>query len=243
MVKDYFSQQSADYSRFRPGYPDALFDFLCTLAPSTALAWDCATGNGQAARALAARMERVVATDLSAAQLAEAPPQPRVLYAQALAEAAPLPDASVDLVTVAQALHWFDFEPFYRELARVLTPRGLFAAWTYSFLEASPQLGAAVDAAVRAFYHDVIGPYWPPERRWVDDRYRSIPFPLTAVEAPEFSIELEWDRDGMLGYLGSWSAVARYRAAGHADPLPALAAAVARAWPDGGERRGLRWPL
>ncbi len=243
MPRDYFSAQSDAYRRFRPTYPAALFDFLSRDLPQGAAVWDCATGNGQAAAALSRHAAIVVATDQSGAQLARAATARGVYYAKALAEAAPLARGSMDLVTVAQALHWFDFERFYAEVRRVLKPGGLLAAWTYSFLSVSPQLGAEADAAIRAFYHDVIGAYWPPERRWVDEHYRTIPFPFTPLPAPEFSIDISWDLDALLGYVSSWSAVQRYKDARGRDPVPALRARLATVFGDPASRRRLAWPL
>ena len=243
MPKDYFSTQADAYKQFRPTYPAALFDFLARDLAPDALVWDCATGNGQAALALGDCVGAVVASDQSSAQLVNAGRGDSVHYVQALAEAVPLADRSVDLVTVAQALHWFEFEAFYREATRVLKPGGLLAAWTYSFLSVSPQLGADLDTAVRDFYHNVIGTYWPPERRWVDEQYRSIPFPFAAVTAPEFAIEVEWDLPSVLGYMSSWSAVQRYKDDVLRDPLPTLAASLAPLWGEPQTVRRLRWPL
>lgn len=243
MGKDYFSGQAALYSRFRPRYPAALFDYLCADLDEDALVWDCATGNGQAAVAIAGRGRPVVATDLSRAQLAHARRAQGVHYVCALAEATPLRTGSVALVTVAQALHWFDFERFHAEVRRVLRPGGRIAAWTYSFMAVSAQLGAALDAELRTFYRDVVGPFWPPERRWVDEAYRTVPFPYEPVGAPEFAIALSWDLAGLLGYLSSWSATQRLIEATGKDPLPALAARLAPLWGAPGEERAIRWPL
>ena len=243
MSNDYFSTQSTAYKQYRPTYPTELFDFLRGHLGPDAVVWDCATGNGQAAMAFSGAVGAVVATDQSYAQLARTMPAKAVHYVQALAEAAPLPSASVDLVTVAQALHWFDFDGFYREAKRVLKPGGLIAVWTYSFLSVSPQLGAGIDAAVRWFYYDVIGPYWPAERRWVDDQYRSIPFPFTEVTSPGFAIETAWGLATLLGYIGSWSAVQRYKDGRGHDPVPQLGARLAPLWGAPGAARRLSWPL
>ena len=202
MPNDYFSTQSDAYKHYRPAYPNALSIFLLQRFGEDAMVCDCATGNGQAALALSRHAMAVVATDQSRAQLAHAPRADNVHYVQAIAEAIPLANDSVDLVTVAQALHWFDFDSFYAEVRRVLKPNGRIAAWTYSFLSVSPQLGADLDDAVRWFYHDVIGPYWPSERRWVDDQYRSIPFPFIDIDTPSFTIEVDWDLPAILGYIG-----------------------------------------
>ena len=242
-VKDYFSRQSTVYQQFRPSYPRALFEFFESHLPTDAVVWDCASGNGQASVHYGDSVALVVATDQSDSQLAAAIAAPRVHYVQAMAEAAPLPDASVDLVTVAQALHWFDFDAFYAEVKRVLRPGGKVAAWTYSFLDVTAMLGADVDTVIRRFYHDVIGPYWPPERRWVDERYATLPFPFEPLDAPEIAIEVSWDLDGVMGYLGSWSAVQRYKDANGDDPLPALRRELEPLWAEGRVIGPVRWPL
>lgn len=243
MHKDYFSTQSESYKLYRPEYPEELFNFLTARLTNDAVIWDCATGSGQAAQALSAYSDTVVASDQSRAQLANAPRENSVHYVQALAEAMPLASHTVDLVTVAQALHWFDFERFYAEVRRVLKPHGRIAAWTYSFLSVSPQLGPDIDAAIRWFYHDVIGPYWPSERHWVDDQYRSIPFPFVDLDTPSFAIEVDWDLRAILGYIGSWSAVQRYKDAQSIDPVELLAVRVLPLWGDATSVRRLSWDL
>jgi SAM-dependent methyltransferase len=243
MEKDYFSAQSADYKAFRPHYPAALFDFLCRDLAPRAIVWDCATGNGQAALVLQQYADTVLATDQSAAQLKHASRHPKVHYIRAFAEAIPVADHSINMVTIAQALHWFDFERFYAEVRRVLVPGGLIAAWTYSFLSVTDQLGNDVDTAIRWFYHDIVGPYWPPERRWVDEQYRSIPFPFDEVTAPEISFDVMWDLPAILGYMGSWSAVQQYTAATGQDPMPMLAKRLEPLWGEAGIKRPLHWSL
>src|SRR6266568_6165743 len=177
---DHFSGVSAGYAAFRPRYPDALFDFLADAAPARDAAWDCATGNGQAAIGLAHHFPRVIATDASEAQIAHATPDPRVTYRVAPAEASGLDDRSVDLVTAAQALHWFDRPKFWAEARRVLRPRGVVAVWTYLLFEIAPE----IDAIIREFYSDVVGPFWPPERHITEERYRTIEFPFAEFAAP-----------------------------------------------------------
>jgi SAM-dependent methyltransferase len=237
--KDHFSQQAPDYARYRPDYPPQLFAWLAGVAPARGTAWDCGTGSGQAAVSLAAHFERVIATDPSRSQLAHAQPHPRVEYRVAPAEVSPLDTASVDLVTVAQAIHWFDLEQFYAEARRVLRPGGVIAAWTYTLLDVE----AGIDELLTDFYRNVVGPYWPPERRMVDDRYRSLPFPFEPIEAPVFEIRTEWSRDDLLGYLGTWSATRACMKAENADPLVAFARRLAPLWPDPGLVKTLRWPL
>jgi SAM-dependent methyltransferase len=237
--KDHFSQQSAGYSRYRPGYPPELIQWVASRAPAATLAVDCATGNGQAAVALAEHFERVLAVDGSRAQLERAQPHPRVRYECAMAEALPVPDQSVALVAAAQAVHWFDFERFYAECRRVLQPGGVIAVWTYEKFRA----GVAIDAVLDRFYYDVIGPYWPAERRYVDEAYASLPFPWAEEHAPAFGLVTDWILEQALGYIDTWSAVQRYRQAHSGeDPLAALQQGLATVWPAGGTVR-LNWPV
>jgi ubiquinone/menaquinone biosynthesis C-methylase UbiE len=237
--KDHFSRQSADYSRYRPAYPSELIAYVASLAPHRRLAVDCATGNGQAAVALADHFDDVLAVDGSAAQLQQATPHPKVRYRRAVAEALPAADGTVALVAAAQAIHWFDFERFYAECRRVLSPGGLVAAWTYTVFRA----GGAIDTAVDRFYHHTIGPYWPPEREYVQQGYRTIPFPWQEITPPVFTLQTEWSLEQVIGYFGSWSSVQRYKDAHPgADPLATVQDALAAAWPVDGTVR-LNWPL
>ncbi|MDR2239371.1 MAG: class I SAM-dependent methyltransferase [Zoogloeaceae bacterium] len=237
--KDHFSRQAPDYARYRPNYPAGLFAWLAEIAPARAVVWDCGTGSGQAAVGLAAHFERVIATDPSRTQLAHAEPHPRVDYRLAPAEDSRLDAASVDLVTVAQAIHWFDLDKFYAEAKRVLKPGGVIAAWTYTLLDVE----AGLDELLLDLYKNVVGPYWPLERWMVDDRYRSLPFPFEPITAPAFEIRTEWSRDDLIGYLGTWSATQAYVKAKGVDPLPDLARRMAPLWPDPATIKTLRWPL
>ncbi|MCB9948720.1 MAG: methyltransferase domain-containing protein [Rhodospirillaceae bacterium] len=236
--KDNFSGVADGYRRYRPTYPEALFDWLATAAPRRDRAWDCGCGSGQASVLLAPHFARVDATDPSAAQIAKATPNERVHYAVAPAESSGLPDHAFDLITVAQAIHWFDIGAFYGEARRVGRPDGLLAVIGYGLLRVEP----AIDALLDHLYVDVVGPYWPPERRHIDEGYRSIPFPFAALDAPDFTIEREWSADHLLGYLATWSAVSRYKTAHGADPLEGgPGEALRRAWGDG--LRPVRWPI
>jgi ubiquinone/menaquinone biosynthesis C-methylase UbiE len=235
---DHFSRVASTYAEYRPSQPDALVRWVVGLTPGRALAWDCATGSGQAARAIAEHFAHVVATDASAAQLAHAPPHARVEYRVAAAEASGLADRSVDLVAVAQALHWFDLGAFFREVRRVLVPGGAVAAWSYM----SPHVD---DAAVDALLHEHmyaahrLGPYWPPERQLIEDGYRTIAFPFDEVAAPPFELVARWTLAQLAGYMRSWSATARYVDAHGRDPIAEFEAEAGPLW-DGGERT-VRW--
>lgn len=237
--QDHFSDAPADYAAYRPSYPAELYAWLASLAPATGLAWDCATGNGQAAVGLARHFARVVASDPACAQLSEATPAPRVAYAAFPAERAALPDASVDLVTVAQALHWFDHPRFYAEVRRVLRPGGVLAAWTYEMFRIEPR----IDAVVEAWYRGPLDAHWPPERRHVEAGYRSIAFPFDAIAAPAFEMTLTWRLPELLGYLGTWSGTKRYSAAHGHDAVGLIAADLAHAWGPPEQPRRVTWAM
>jgi SAM-dependent methyltransferase len=237
---DHFSAAAAGYAAHRPRYPAALFAWLAAAAPARRHAWDCATGSGQAAVALAAHFAAVTATDASAAQLAHAAPHPRVAYAEARAEASGLAAGSADLVTVAQALHWFDRDAFYAEARRVLARGGVLAVWSYDDAEPGD---AAVAAAFRAFVGPAIDPYWPRERGLVGLGYRELAFPFDEFAPPPLEMACDWTLAELLGYAGTWSAVAACRRATGRDPVPALGEALAPAWGDPARRVRVRWPL
>jgi SAM-dependent methyltransferase len=237
---DHFSGFAARYAGFRPHYPASLFDYLATLVPQTSLVWDCACGNGQATVDLAARFEKIVATDGSQEQIASAAPRANVEYRVALAEQSGLPDGSVALLTVAQALHWFDFDRFYAEAKRVLAADGVFAAWAYGINQVE---GEAANQIVQDFYSNVVGPYWPPERRLVEEGYRTIPFPFSELVPPVFSMETHWTLEQLLGYFSSWSATNRFIGAKGSNPLGPLSVALSRVWLDPNSTRRITWPL
>src|SRR5690349_19273332 len=197
---DHFSKVANRYADFRPRYPATLFDYLATLAPKSSVVWDCAAGNGQASVDLAARFERVIATDASQKQIASAEPHARIGYRVARAEQCGLPDASVSLVTVAQALHWFDRKLFFAEVERVLTRGGVLATWAYGIDEVE---GDAVNQIVQDYYFNVVGPYWPPERKLVEEGYRSIEFPFLEIKPPAFRMEVSWTLAQLLGYCST----------------------------------------
>jgi SAM-dependent methyltransferase len=237
--RDLFSRAAAEYAAHRPRYPARLFAELVARVPRTRLAWDCATGNGQAALGLAEHFQRVIATDGSAAQIASAVPHERVTYRVALAEASSLPSETVDLVTVAQAVHWFDRDAFYREARRVLVPGGVIAVWCYSALE----IDERVDALVRSFYEETVGPYWLQDRRLVDVGYRTLDFPFDEFELPSLTIEQDLTLDQLGGYLRTWSATQRYARERAEDPVAPLIAEIAASWGEPCAARRARWPL
>ena len=237
---DHFSRLSGRYAAYRPHYPEGLFDAIADSSTWRERVWDCATGTGQAAVPLADRFEVVVASDASRQQVRSARPHGRVRYVVSAAEAAPLRDRSVSVVTVAQALHWLDLPSFYAEVRRVLRPGGLVVAWTYGSQRVD---GAAIDAAIEEFYARVVGPYWAPERRLVETGYRTLDFPFAEVAIRSPPMTEHWGLAELLGYVSTWSAVARCRELTGGDPLPALEARLAPLWGEPGKRRRVEWPI
>jgi SAM-dependent methyltransferase len=237
--KDHFSKQASAYARHRPHYPPALFEYLASVAPAHNLAWDCGTGNGQAALSLTPYFDRVIATDPSEEQLRNAFPHDKVTYRQAPAENPGLDAQSVDLITVAQALHWFDIDRFFEQVKQALVPGGVIAVWCYALCRITPELDTIIDH----FYFDKVGPYWPRERRLVDDMYRSIPFPFNEMQAPSFSIELSWTLDDLLGYLRTWSPTRRFIERNGHDPVSLIEDELASAWGNTQHERTVTWPI
>ncbi|MEG3789862.1 class I SAM-dependent methyltransferase [Lysobacter sp. CCNWLW3] len=239
--KDHFSAVAGAYAAARPEYPDALFEALRAVVPATARVWEPGCGSGQATRGLAARFAFVHASDPSAQQIAQHWAQAgagRVELAVEPGERTALADASVQLVAVAQALHWFDREVFFRECARALAPGGVLAAWGYGDFLAPEGMLEPV-AAFRAQIED----HWPPERAQVDAAYAGYAWPFPALPAPALWLEAEWSLPRFLGYLGSMSATARCRAATGEDPVARHAPALAAAWGESEDLRLVQWPL
>lgn len=239
MFKDHFSAQSEGYAAFRPAYPEALFRYLAGLAPARQLAWDCATGTGQAARSLAGYFERVIATDASERQIANAIAHPQVDYRIEPAEATDIGQGTLDLIVVAQALHWLDLDAFYREARRVLKPDGIIAVWCYDLLRIAPE----VDAIIDHLYRDLVGEDWPAERRLVEDGYRSLPFPFDEIRPPSFAMSASWSLRQLAGYLRTWSAVVRFEQRSARDPTGIIAKSLQAAWGEPDSRRRVEWPL
>ena len=237
--KDHFSEGAQSYSRYRPGYPTEVFAYLASLCPERARAWDCGCGSGQASLALAAHFGRVEATDPSAAQIAKAVPHPQVSYSVGAAEVSGLPAGAFDLIVAAQAAHWFDFEAFYAEVRRVAKPAGIIALISYHRMRIGPE----IDALCETFHRQTLAPYWPPERDHVDAGYATIPFPFEEIAAPDFALRETWPLEHVLGYIGTWSAVGKYRKATGEDPLIPLAEELRRLWGDPAEAREILWPI
>ena len=235
---NHFGGRSAAYVRARPDYPSALFHFLAMTSGATRMAWDCATGNGQAAVGLADRFASVLATDPSPDMIALATAHRRVRYEVTKYDTG-LPAQSVDLVTVAQALHWLEVDDFVREARRVLVPGGVLAAWCYSNCRVTPEIDEVFDH----FYSVTVGPYWPAERRHVENGYQSIALPIDEIPAPPMQIFEEWRLSQYVAYIRSWSGVARFIAERGEEAVHAFEGDLARAWGAGSLRRAVRWPL
>ncbi|MBB3046049.1 SAM-dependent methyltransferase [Litorivivens lipolytica] len=239
MSKDRFSQASDAYQQFRPRYDISLFKELAALSKARHLAWDCGCGTGQASVLLAEGFEQVIATDLSASQVAQANHHPRVSYAAARAEQMPLFAQSCDLVLIAQALHWFDFDAFFKEVERVLKPDGLLVAVTYNLLTVSPE----IDALVHHLYYEVLQGYWDAERKHVENGYADIPLPYTVVSetGTGHGLKARWSAAHMLGYLRTWSGVKQYQKHNGIDPVSQIEPALIAAWET--RERNVEWPL
>lgn len=237
-MKDNFSGQADIYAKYRPQYPDALFDFITGLVHEKKLAWDCGTGNGQTAIQLARYFGKVYATDISARQIENAYRRENIVYEVAAAEQTGIRENSVDLITVSQALHWFDFDKFYAEVRRVAKPGAVIAVWTYSLLQIDP----VTDALIHDHHFGTLEHYWDKERKYVDDGYQSIPFPFEQISTPVFNIELFWDTDELEGYLNTWSALQKFSKANNYNPVPELMEKIRQRWPVS-EKRKILFPI
>ena len=236
---DHFSRGARSYAAFRPRYPAALFAALANTVSRHDSAWDAGTGSGQAAVALADHFAHVIATDASAAQIAAATPHERVEYRVARAEASGLDTESVDLVTVAQALHWFDIPAFFAEARRVLRPNGVVAVWTYGLMSIDP----AIDEVIVDFENRKVGPYWPGARTLVDTGYRTIDFPFDELPLPTLSIEQPMTLDTLAGYVRTWSSVANFVQTHGEDPVAPFITQIAEWWGDREQSRLVSFPL
>ena len=224
--KDYFSGQAKVYAAFRPAYPEELYRFLFSHLKENNAAWDCATGNGQVAQRLATHFSRVYATDVSPQQLAHAYHAHNIFYSVAAAEKTGFNQDEFDLITVAQALHWFNLPRFYEEATRTGKPGGLLAVWGYSLLS----VNETVDPLFEDFYYNKIGPYWDPVRKLVEARYADISFPFEEIKCPDFFIKVSWTIDQFCGYVSSWSATQKYIRERGTDPVRDLRNNIGRIW-------------
>lgn len=235
-MKDLFSSHAKQYAQFRPVYPTELYDFIYRHVKNYDTVWDCGTGNGQAARALSAQFKKVLATDISAKQIQNAYVAENIFYSIA-SEQSSFADSSVDLITVAQAAHWFNMELFSHEAKRVSKPDGIVAVWGYGLLKISPD----IDPFISHFYYDVIGPYWDQDRRHIDEHYKNIYFPFQEIQTPAFNISISWTLAELEGYITTWSAVQKYFATHQHHAVPDLIAAIKPHWKD--EPMAVNFPL
>jgi ubiquinone/menaquinone biosynthesis C-methylase UbiE len=228
VAKDLFSKQAADYARYRPGYPAELIEYVIGFVPEKQLAWDCATGNGQAAVLLAAHFKKVMATDSSEKQLSLAVSKENIVYQACRAEQTPFADNSFDLVTIAQAYHWFQFNDFEKEVRRVAKTGAVIAAWGYNLPACSHQ---EIDTLILHFYTSIVGAYWDAERKYVEEKYATVPFNFDILPSKTFSIDVQWSREDVAGYLNSWSSVQHFIKANNYNPVNKMATELAAVWP------------
>ncbi|MBX0288830.1 class I SAM-dependent methyltransferase [Hymenobacter sp. HSC-4F20] len=234
---DRFSSQAELYARYRIDYPAELYQWLLPQVPQRGRAWDCATGNGQVALVLAEHFQQVEATDLSASQLAQAPARPNISYQPSAAEHTPFPESYFDLITVAQALHWFDMAAFNQEVSRLLRPGGVVAEWGYGLVQVGPEL----DPLIREFYAGTMRPYWDENRWHIDDEYARLPFPFAGVQQARFAVRRQWSAEWFLNYLRTWSSVVNYQQQHGHDPVSLIAEELTRLWGPG--ERAVAFPV
>jgi len=237
-ARDNFSIQSDRYAKYRPGYPAGLYGFLLSLVQGRQAAWDCGTGNGQVATELSKFFDRVYATDISEQQLKNAVRKDNIYYSVERAESTSFADNSFDLITVAQAIHWFDFESFYKEVSRTCRPNGILAVIGYGLIRTDNEIDKAIDG----FYHDVIGPYWDKERKYVDENYGTIPFPFKEIETPVLKNTVEWTLEEFTGYVDTWSAVQHYIKAKNQNPVPLINSELRKIWAEGSVKK-VQFPI
>lgn len=237
--EDHFSELAETYSKYRPNYPKKLFEYLASICNQHQQAWDCGTGNGQAAVSLTEYFENVYASDASKEQLAQAPNHPKIIFKNAPAEKVPLENSTVDLVTVAAAVHWFNFDEFYTEVKRVLKPEGIIAVWGYHLFKITP----AIDELLTKYYSEILKNYWPEQFHFVDTRYTDLPFPFDELSTPNFEMITEWNLDQVAGFLSSWSGTKIYQQKIGRHPLNEIWDDLLAAWGDEQLSRTAHWPL
>ena len=236
-MKDNFSTQANSYSKYRPYYPPAMIEYIVSFVSNNNSALDVATGNGQVAGELAQYFKQVYATDISEKQLENAIQADNILYKNERAEHTSFGDSQFDLITVAQAIHWFDFDAFYKEVYRILKPDGVFAVLGYGLFTAEGEVGKLL----KHFYEDITGPYWDAERRYLDENYTTIPFPFEEMETKQFVNEFTWTFEQLTGYLETWSAVQHYIKQNKTNPVDLIRDDLKEYWEKGD--RKVTFPL
>ncbi|MBI2730649.1 MAG: class I SAM-dependent methyltransferase [Sphingobacteriales bacterium] len=239
MAKDLFSLQADAYAKFRPSYPNELIEYILSFCTTRETVWDCATGNGQAASMLSAYFKKVVATDISADQLEKAVHKNNIEYSQSAAEKTLFADNSFDLITVAQAYHWINWQQFRDEVMRVAKPDAVIAVWMYNLLSTGDK---AVDELLLNFYKNIVGPYWDAERKYVDDNYATVDFDYKPLPTKKFEIMSTWTRDHFLGYLSSWSATKNFEKALQYSPVDKIETAIKALWRQE-EEKNISFPI
>ena len=228
MSKDLFSKQSVEYAKYRPVYPSELIEYIVSFVKEKNRCWDCACGNGQASALLAKHFNKIIATDISEQQLQQAIPHEKIEYLPMPAEKTSIPGNHFDLITVAQAYHWFQFDEFYKEATRVAKPDGMIAVWGYGLLKC---IDETVNNLIVDYYKNKVGPYWDKERKYVDEGYKTVPFGFEELPARQFKIAVEWSKDDLLGYLNTWSALQHFVKANNYNPVEAFAIKLNEVWP------------
>ena len=228
MAKDLFSKQSDLYARYRPTYPKELYDYILSFVKEKNIAWDCATGNGQAAVALADHFKKVIATDISAAQIEKATFKENIEYIVGPAESTPFQENTFDLVTIAQAYHWIKWKEFKKEVTRVCKPGAIIAIWTYYRNTIG---GKKIDDAVHNFYENVTKPYWDYERKYVEEKYTTVEFDYDLLPVKDFETTLEWQREDLIGYISSWSALQKFIKVNGHSPITIIEEEIKKLWP------------
>ncbi len=237
---NHFNNDTGQYLLCRPDYPVALFDYLEQIVNSDVTVWDCGTGNGQAAKALADRFAKVIATDINQAQLDVAVKAPNIEYICTSAEGTPIAAGSIGLITIAQALHWFNFPLFYEEVKRVGAAESIIVAWCYSL----GSFDRSIDVPIKRLYYDILGSeFWPKERFYIDEQYKTIPFPFQLLNVPEFTIRKLINFDQLIGYLSTWSAVKEFQKRQQQNPLELVLDDLKLQWGDPDNQYEIVWPL
>lgn len=237
--KDYFSSQAKEYSKYRPKYPKELFDYISSLTNEHKRAWDCATGNGQAATALAEYFDEVIATDASSSQIEHAEAHPKVTYRVAPGENSGIESASCDLITVATAIHWIDTDKFYPEVRRILKPGGVIAVWTYG----EDTIVSEIDKVIAKYSFELVGKYWPVENKKAWNFEELIDFPFERVPSPEFKLIVQWSLKDYINYLYTWSATQNYIKATGVNPIEQMYDEFRNVWGDEDTKREITKPL
>ncbi len=236
-IIDNFSGQAKTYAKYRPVYPKELYHYILALVDNKNRAWDCGTGNGQVANILANHFTAVNASDISENQLKNALPRKNIHYTNQRAEKTNFSDQYFDLITIGQAIHWFDFKAFYKEVRRVAKQESLIAVFGYGLLRIE-----GINQELDHFYYNIIGPYWNKERRYIDEAYQTIPFPFREISTEkDFHIKDNWQIEDLEGYLNSWSSVQRFIQQEEYNPVSPFIQQLQKTWKNG--QKWVQFPI